>query len=486
MNILNKVALFNDIKLVYSGIYYQYGEKEYILNGCHPKLKEHIENTLHMDSNGISIQDVQEDIAKINENSSWRAHISHSNFYKYIKAHHGKTVMITESDIVNDGTVYIYPIEICYTLDYMLANYQLTLDGETYIYTIMDTIHPRVLEGLRAGYVKFLVNWIHDPLSGSHGIRKLEQLLFNEGIASENIIFVGGNKFDAFYQDYPDSQLKITSGIMVLDQINQRLTDEYPGIGTLGYKSDYVRPSDLDPTYIRSKKFICLNRNVNRRHRLLSAFLAAKYNLLENSIFSFIMIYGYNNKEAIKDALINYIDYGEELLTMSEKIAGFIPLEVDTMHLSSNKNGFALNNNKKEFYAETYINIVNETAFEGDPNSPFISEKTLHHPIINLQPFIVIGNTMTIRTLNELGFKTFHPIIDESYDQCHDPKQRFRLIETEVKKLSELPQEKLHKLYYGFQDILLHNQEHAKSYANYNPFEEAFKDIRKWYIKNGI
>ena len=179
------------------------------------------------------------------------------------------------------------------------------------------------------------------------------------------------------------------------------------------------------------------------------------------------------------------IGYEENLDSIVEVILKNIPKEIDTAHLPLNeKNGFQLNNNNKQFYGESYINIVSETSFQqAGGEYPFISEKTFHHPIINLQPFIVIGNPFTLKTLRDLGFKTFNPIINEDYDICLDHKERFKLIETEIAKLAKMPLKELHDLYYQLVDITIHNQDHAKTFGDYNPFEKAFNDIRSWYLK---
>jgi hypothetical protein len=57
-----------------------------------------------------------------------------------------------------------------------------------------------------------------------------------------------------------------------------------------------------------------------------------------------------------------------------------------------------------------------------------LSEK-IFKPISNLQPFLVIGDYLTLAELKKLGFKTFSPFIDESYDNERDSYKRMELIE---------------------------------------------------------
>jgi hypothetical protein len=158
-----------------------------------------------------------------------------------------------------------------------------------------------------------------------------------------------------------------------------------------------------------------------------------------------------------------------------------IPLEIDTHHLPKNKkNGFTSNNNNKQFYLDTYFHITSETSFVADSKHPFYSEKTFH-PIVNLQPFIFVGNPYSLKQLQDFGFKTFHPYIDETYDQLEDPKERFKLIEKEIEKLSLLTHQELHDLYYKLTDITIHNHNLLRTFINYYPFETALADIKKFY-----
>ena len=85
----------------------------------------------------------------------------------------------------------------------------------------------------------------------------------------------------------------------------------------------------------------------------------------------------------------------------------------------------------KDWYSDTYINLVTETFFG---KNVFLSEK-IFKPLSNLQAFIVLGDYGTIAELKRLGFKTFEPFIDESYDLEIDSKIRIKKIEKEIEKL---------------------------------------------------
>lgn len=46
--------------------------------------------------------------------------------------------------------------------------------------------------------------------------------------------------------------------------------------------------------------------------------------------------------------------------------------------------------------------------------------------MIQYHPFIVYGSPFTLKSLRELGFKTFSPFIDESYDETISPFRRMQ------------------------------------------------------------
>ena len=67
----------------------------------------------------------------------------------------------------------------------------------------------------------------------------------------------------------------------------------------------------------------------------------------------------------------------------------------------------------------------------------FVTEKTIK-PIQNGVPFIVLGSAGALATLRALGFRTFAPAINETYDRVLDGAQRLQSALTEVERLTSL------------------------------------------------
>ena len=69
----------------------------------------------------------------------------------------------------------------------------------------------------------------------------------------------------------------------------------------------------------------------------------------------------------------------------------------------------------------TWISIVAETL--DDDKIFFPTEKTAK-PMWCNKPFIVLSGKGFLKNLRDIGFKTFHPVIDESYDDIDDTYER--------------------------------------------------------------
>ena len=59
--------------------------------------------------------------------------------------------------------------------------------------------------------------------------------------------------------------------------------------------------------------------------------------------------------------------------------------------------------------------------------------------------------------LKDMGFKSFSPYIDESYDTEEDCEKRMLMIVNEIKRLCNMNKEEIHEWYYSMQDILIYN-----------------------------
>lgn len=104
-----------------------------------------------------------------------------------------------------------------------------------------------------------------------------------------------------------------------------------------------------------------------------------------------------------------------------------------------------------EIYNKTWYTIACETRGEGPP---FFTEKTAK-PLIAGRIFVLFGPKNHLASLHRFGYKTFDNIIDESYDNIEDDRQRWEAAWRSVEQLIDLDPV---WAYQQCQDRLEHNQ----------------------------
>ena len=393
-----------------------------------------------------------------------------NTFYRYINKK--DIISLIDLDVDSDEMI-LYPFEIM-NADALYQEYSIKGKGETFdkgIYLI-DTIPGQILNHIKSGRIKLLFNQIQDPfgISTRDALNSGIEFLESVGIDRKNVIFLAGSN-----QSYGANYNVFSSDTFFAKECAREML-EMPFVGGLGYVSDYMRKEDLTKD-LRKSKFLSFNRNLgNRAHRLWLLYNSISRGWINQGIFSFIDKYNINWEQFPKRP---ETDLDNSIISKCQSI---LPLEIDTMKIpKQNKRGFATNNNLKQIYQDTYIHITSETNFlHGEI---FFSEKTFR-PIVNLQPFIYLGDYKALSKLRSLGFKTFHPFIDETYDTIEDPIERLEYIEKEIDKIASMSLEEVHDLYYKMEDILIHNQEHLKSFNKINPFDSIFKEIEELYNEN--
>ncbi|MAR20490.1 MAG: hypothetical protein CMD25_00265 [Flavobacteriales bacterium] len=217
----------------------------------------------------------------------------------------------------------------------------------------------------------------------------------------------------------------------------------------------------------REKKFLCFNRRI-RPHRYAMIAMFHHNNLLKNNLVSYSLEQGKdlnhlgNNgpdlntmtqilgKTNLRDS---YMSYYDELVNLS-------PMTIDYKNLT-NVMGPGCEN--KEPYLQTYFSVVTETSF---PEKIYFSTEKIYRPMLHFHPFIVYGAPHTLKNLKELGFKTFSPFIDESYDETLSPFKRMQKITKEIKRLCSMSDDEIHKWFLGMKDILIHNRNLMNEYGS--------------------
>jgi len=109
----------------------------------------------------------------------------------------------------------------------------------------------------------------------------------------------------------------------------------------------------------------------------------------------------------------------------------------------------------EQVHIENFINVTIET-HQLPTTELFLSEKTFR-PIYTAQPFLILGNPGTLKTLRDKGYKTFSDYWDESYDEdVHVLERIDRLLNT-MRYIARTPWDEIHSWMESLEPILTHN-----------------------------
>ncbi len=131
--------------------------------------------------------------------------------------------------------------------------------------------------------------------------------------------------------------------------------------------------------------------------------------------------------------------------------------------LGENRNG-ELSKSLIAIGSKYLFELTFETMTLGKTFTP--SEKTVR-PILAEKPLMVYAPKDFLKNLQNIGFKTFDSLWDESYDQLDGPK-RYRAIMDLVKQICMLSKEEQFKLYQASRDICRQNKITLSKYTMYN------------------
>lgn len=107
------------------------------------------------------------------------------------------------------------------------------------------------------------------------------------------------------------------------------------------------------------------------------------------------------------------------------------------------------------YYHKALFSVVTDTFFfNTEPR--FITEKTMK-PVAFKHPFILVAPPNSLDELKKIGYKTFHPYIDESYDREYDDNKRMLMILNEIKRLSDIQDSDLDDFKTNLLPIVNHN-----------------------------
>jgi len=133
----------------------------------------------------------------------------------------------------------------------------------------------------------------------------------------------------------------------------------------------------------------------------------------------------------------------------------------------------------KDYYMDSFCNLV----FESHYKTTFFTEK-IDKPLLAQQPFIVFSSQHYLKSLKELGFKTFDKWWDESYDEIEDTTVRLNKILKVIDYIYSHSLSDLELILNDMRPVLVHNHmkrnfisKKIKNYGLIYPYHKIIKSI---------
>ena len=209
-----------------------------------------------------------------------------------------------------------------------------------------------------------------------------------------------------------------------------------------------------DPRVVRPDNLACCMLGKFRWYRDIVA------DYVENSQFRDKLIYSYfgRDKQWISG---NDIDLSGAALSKSPETISpeYQTQQVDTENITTSEFMIRYQDGKScllsmllpwRIYNDSWFSIITESESERE----YFTEKTAK-PLLGKRLFVLFGGAGMLRSLRSQGFQTFGSVIDESYDDIQDTRQRFAAAWQQVEYLSRV---NMIDIYEKILPVLEHNQ----------------------------
>jgi len=336
----------------------------------------------------------------------------------------------------------------------------------------LQSFSKRLLTDIRSGSAHLLIYYAHEgfDLYKEEFFPGLFKLLKKFGIDPTHVTMVSGNLIERKgYQRWIEEEgieqpfrMVEYNHFWLLSLLNYR----YYKYDHPEQKKEYFACLEDQLTSMGMKqkkyKYLCLNR-LPKPFRMAFVSYLEHADLLDKGLVSFPKL---DKKDYSSDFGPLFPDTSSLYSALQEseqRILSKLPMQVDTSDFARNKAYSNSDNGRSDYawpYLDSYFSIVNESWV--NEGSLLISEKSFK-PMINHHPFIIMGNPGTLRQLRKMGFKSFSPWIDESYDDEPNFVKRMQMVIGEVKNLCDMSDEALNQWYKQLLPILKHNHQHFYS-----------------------
>jgi hypothetical protein len=285
--------------------------------------------------------------------------------------------------------------------------------------------------------------------------------------------------------------------IIVMDEVHENfLNTGLADLGiqgvTVGVYNRLMKQTQV-PDAIPSTqyKFSALSRNYRAWRLHVYAKLAEK-NLLKDFRYSFYNIFPYGEVRYYdQETMLKNLDdtnFGKVNSTVAEWI-GKVPYTLDANDNVLNKWGDvtydAILAADFHLLIETHYDLfyyvpTQDRVYKRSLAPSSITEKT-NKPIACCKPFIAFSTPYFLADVRQLGFETFSPYINESYDVETDNQKRLNMIVDEIERITNLPTDEYSTLVANCHSIAVRNQQKLLSKKDNLQYNEKFNFLRDYF-----
>ena len=225
---------------------------------------------------------------------------------------------------------------------------------------------------------------------------------------------------------------------------------------------------NLNINFVEDKEpgsfFLCMNRSP-RIHRYAILCLLKKYNILDDTNWSLVCGWDFNDRKYLFKEIFNF----DDVLNLNDEIAYFTSLEIKKGNYEieytglDNRNAQDLPNEPKTF-ENSYFNITTETNFIGD--DIHITEKSFK-PFFYYQFPLILASYHHIKYFRNAypGLDFFDDILDHSYDDIENDRDRLMAFFEQVKNINNNKDYYIN-FYKSNKERFIKNQEYLANYTN--------------------
>ncbi len=213
-------------------------------------------------------------------------------------------------------------------------------------------------------------------------------------------------------------------------------------------------------------KFSSLSRNYRDWRAMLYVKLLDSGVLQEHFKYSFFNIWPYQNppkvfkaKQIVEDLEKKFVPTSKEAYRWLKECPHELDANTSVLNKWSNVTYDAILSADFHIAIETHFDqtyYTNQNTYDRNYAPTSITEKT-YKSVACKKPFIAFSTPRMLVDFRALGFKTFNPYIDESYDVETDNKKRINMIVDEITRICNLPPQEYADVLEGIKEITEYN-----------------------------